>query len=468
MSRLSAIDTELQKCARELQTLVKPTLLKAEQPPNALDFPAVPTKTAPKPKKLTEEEEELLRKCKEFELKSMQCEVTALPYAEVCQRFTHRSVNLPTNLWVDGVINPGSRADVNLAILTTLFDNLKIYPEYRLHLLGQSKTRQHVNPKWVKKYGDAFQARGGEIYKAHQQRTDITIHVNNTEGRIVLYGMKFTLSNFVLYSKPVHLQDDLNMTFPKTNDYMRNRVIDILLTASINTTEKLIQLPKNLAAVMPHFSKAEGDSDTIDANLDLLRKAAIEQVPKEQKRFGQLAQVNGNYFVMANGATIDIHNVTDWSQIGTNILIQAFGAMLRLLTGDTMLSELLETCLKYHITVIEAAVHGDADDTYGASPDLTWGGCCIYPWMSPDCNSFEWGLDNTGHKISGLNHLGLGYKLLMQAMEHSNSQMNINARRALGLPEEYQREPLFPSGNFQDKCRLVGQHVFGQMLLRGF
>ena len=383
------------------------------------------------------------------------------------------------HLWLDGVINKGSRADINLSVLGNVLDKLKGHTNYNLHLLGHGITRDYVHPAWFVKYGNRFAITGGTIYKPRQPRTEITIHVDE-QGNKILYGMMFTPSNFIQYNSPIYLGKDLGMNIDcilpeghACDTTAMKTVADALLTAQINTTEKLIQLPKNLAAVMPKF----GDPADMEAKYDLMRRAASELVPKQQKALGRQAALNRSYFDMANGERLDVHDagLLDWDKAGTNVLIQAFGAMLRVYKGDTVLRDFLRFCALHRITLIEAAVHceieaGPGEDdaiSYGSEPDLVWGGCCVCPRMSPDCRAMEWGLDRAGAPAAGRNHLGLGHALLIRAMEEADEERNLAARRALGLTGPHVHEPL-DQGDLRGKCRAVGERLFGRMFSAGY
>ena len=368
-----------------------------------------------------------------------------------------RRIDLSRHAYVSGVINEGGRADINLGILDELFSRLRGERNYTLHLLGFGKTPAYVHPKWVLRYGDKYSDSGDEIYRAGQPRPDISIHVGESSAGVkTLYGMKFTPSNFVLYGEPVTLSG-LGVTLSDFQEAGED-VIEIFLNASINATEKLIQLPKNLAAVLPAFTSPDGERQT---KLDLFKTAAAANDPSTQKRCGRKAQLNSRFFALADGANVDVYNPGDWNGIGTNVLIQALGGLLRIRSGDNILREFLEFCSKHRITIVEAALHGEVEIegkkvSYGGDPDLTWGGSIVYPWMSRESAKYATG---------GKNHLGLGYKLLMHAMEPGEEAYNVQARRVLGLTQT--RESVL-EGDVGDKCRAIAEYTFGRIFRAGY
>jgi hypothetical protein len=286
---------------------------------------------------------------------------------------------------------------------------------------------------------------GFAIYKGGQKRVDITVHIDHV-GRTQLYGMKFTPSNFVQYTANVNMETDLGLSFPS------------LKGAVINSTEKLIQLPKNIASTNPKY----GDDTYMDDNKARLTLALAELDPKTQKRLGREAKLSGTgaeaYFKMANGKELDIfHN--HWDGVGTNVLIQAFGAMLRLFRGDSALLHLLQYCNHNKITIVEAAVHDEIEIdkkkiSYGAFPDLTWGDSWTYPWMSP----------STPFMRGGKNHFGLGYKLVMLAMDACTEENNVKARIALGFPSGTQVVLRDGTPDFQTMCMHTGKLLFKRLL----
>ena len=261
--------------------------------------------------------------------------------------------------------------------------------------------------------------------------------------------MKFILSNFVGFGSDIQLARDLNVDFAYDDDSLKRDV----LNADFNNTEKLIQLSKNLASVTVKYNK---DKETLEANKILLRTALKESVPKRQKANGRNALLNPTYFMMANGADIDVFDPV-WENVGTNLLIQALGAMLRIYTGDNDLKEFLQFCIDESIIPLEAAVHGEIDGpggsklSYGDMPDNVWGCSITYPWMS------SW--THRARMPTFKNHLGLGYRLIMDAMD-KNPRSDI-ARTVLGLSLEYRKERLFDGDRsaLKEKCRQVATNL---------
>jgi hypothetical protein len=352
-----------------------------------------------------------------------------------------------THIWIDGLIYPGSSADINLSEFEKVLSKIGARRNFSVHLLGHGTTPDFVHPKWIVKYGGNVPA-NFLAYRGGQRRVDITLHFD-AHGRKILYGMKFTPSNFIEYREIVHLGNDLGMRI--AGDKM-------LFNTQINATEKLIQLPKNIASTMPKY----GDEQYSEDNMSNLEQAISELSPKIQKKLGRAARLSkdgaGLYFQMANGSNIDVFN-PNWSGVGTNVLIQAFGAMLRLFRGDSALFLFLEFCKKHEITVLEAAVHSEIEQgktklSFGGDPDVTWGGSLTYPWMSR----------SHPYMTKGLNHLGLGYKLVMLAMTNRADQTYIDARKALGFPNGAPILLEDGSHNLKEMCRLAGTLVFERIL----
>jgi hypothetical protein len=372
-------------------------------------------------------------------------------------RFWRNSRQKTHNIWIDDALEPGTSANIVLPTLETVLNKVGGTRNLSIHLIGHGTTPDYVHPKWisgiiksnVKKGRPPFDfPLGFTIYKGGQKRVDITIHID-TEGRTQLYGMKFTPSNFVLLNQTVHLGNDLGLKFPQNK---------LLEDAVINSTEKLIQLPKNIASTNPKY----GDAADMSLNQARLTLALAELEPKKQKSLGREAKMSAEgglaYFEMANGADLDIFG-NNWEGVGTNVLIQAFGAMLRLYRGDSALWQLLEFCIKYNITIVEAAVHDEIEDerkkiSYGAFPDLTWGDSWTYPWMSP----------STPFMRGGKNHFGLGYKLVMLAMDDRDGENNAKARYALGF-NHHARPSLDPTTpDFERMCKYTGTLLFSRLL----
>ena len=259
--------------------------------------------------------------------------------------------------------------------------------------------------------------------------------------------MKFILSNFVGFGSDIQLARDLNVDFAYDDDSLKRDV----LNADFNNTEKLIQLSKNLASVTVKYNK---DDSTLEENKRLLRTALPEIIPKNQKSNGRKALLKPTYFMMANGADIDVFDPV-WENVGTNLLIQALGAMLRIYTGDNDLKEFLQFCIDESVIPLEAAVHGEIDGpggkpklSYGDMPDNVWGCSITYPWMS------SW--THRARMPAFKNHLGLGYRLIMDAMQE-NPRSDV-ARTVLGLSPAYRKDRLF-SGDLKEKCRQVATNL---------
>jgi hypothetical protein len=333
-----------------------------------------------------------------------------------------------------------------------------------VHLLGHGITPKYAHPKWVKQYGELL-PEDFSIYKGGEKRVDVTLHVDAL-GRRVLMGMKFTPSNFVQFESSVNLRDDLGMRGDG------NGIKEILVGANINSTEKLIQLPKNIASC----TKKYGDPDGMVENVLNLQKAVQEMNPRVQKKLGNSArftqpvysQYEGKkvvvpgglsmYFEIANGQPTDLFE-PDWSRIGTNVLIQALGGMLRLWRGDEALKGLLQFCRDFDVTIMEAAVHCEIEDaegnkiSYGGAADVSWGGSLTYPWMSKT------------YIGQGANFFGLGYKLLILALDaEKDGEEQRAARVALGFPAA--REVLFFEGepNLRVMCMIVADMIFERLV----
>ena len=364
---------------------------------------------------------------------------------EVCAR--DQKILDGSSVWVDGIITPGNRADVNLDALARVFRALGEGKPIDLHLIGHSKTYDFVHPAWFKKYGEYCRDKSVRIYAPGQKRPDLSIHIS-ASGRKILYGMKFTLSNFVPFSSDIQLKRDLGVGF----EYDDSGLMDNVLTADFNTTEKLIQLSKNLASVTGRYNL---NADTLEPNKHLLRIALLEESPKQQKAHGRNARLKSAYFEMANGPDVNVFEPI-WDDIGTNLLIQALGAMLRIYKGDLVLKDFLQFCIDESITPLEAAVHGEIESqgrkvSYGDMPDDVWGCSITYPWMA------SWTHQARMPKFK--NHLGLGYRLVMDAMDQNSR--SVDARTVLGLSPAYRTDRLF-SGNMSDlkeKCRQVATNL---------
>ena len=353
-----------------------------------------------------------------------------------------------THIWIDGLIFPGSSADINLVEFGKILNTIGHRRNFSVHLLGHGTTPDYVHPKWIAKYGHNLPT-NFLVYRGGEKRVDITLHFDE-RGRKILYGMKFTPSNFIEYREIVHLGKDLGMVIDGDDK--------MIVNTQINATEKLIQLPKNIASTMVKY----GDAEYLEDNKSNLELAISELNPKTQKKLGRAARLSrdgaGLYFEMANGGKIDVFT-PDWHDVGTNVLIQAFGAMLRLFRGDSALLLFLQFCDRYEITVLEAAVHVEVEEgsrklSYGGDPDITWGGSLTYPWMSR----------SSPYMTKGLNHLGLGYKLVMLAMTKSPDKKFADARKALGFPGGEQLLLGDGSHDLKEMCRITGTRIFQRIL----
>jgi hypothetical protein len=197
-------------------------------------------------------------------------------FEDFIQNFTTSS-QASTHIWIDGLIYPGSSADINLNELNNLLSVIGSRTNFSVHLLGHGITPDYVHPKWVSRYGNRLPA-GFLVYKGGQKRVDVTLHFDGN-GRKVLYGMKFTPSNFIEYKQTVHLGRDLGIVIHENSE---------LQNTLINTTEKLIQLPKNIASTMEKY----GHPDFLTENRDILEQAIPELNPKTQKKFGRAARLS--------------------------------------------------------------------------------------------------------------------------------------------------------------------------------